>query len=127
ELKYDYIVAPHADYQKIKFEIKGADAIELLQDGALLIRTPLGNIYEGAPLCFQNGKHLVSKWVLNGNMLSFEIENHDPTLELIIDPVTRLWGTYYGGTGADHSGYNHGYVDASGNAYLGGMTATAGG
>jgi hypothetical protein len=56
--------------------------------------------------------------------LSFEIENYNPNLELIIDPVTRLWGTYYGGSG---SGGDLGYscsTDASGNVYLAGYTSS---
>ena len=54
--------------------------------------------------------------------LSFEIENYNPNLELIIDPVTRLWGTYYGGSGTD-LGYSCS-TDASGNVYLAGSTGS---
>ena len=102
ELKHDYIVAPHANYKQIQVEVKGAD-ISVKKDGSLLLTTPLGKIHEGAPIVYQNGKQLKAKWVINADaeqsrIMSFEIENYNPTQELIIDPVTRLWGTYYGGS-----------------------------
>ena len=44
---------------------------------------------------------------------------------LIIDPVVRQWGTYYGGTGDDR-GYSCA-TDASGNIYLSGWTRSTSG
>lgn len=119
ELKHDYIVAPHANYKQIRLQVKGAD-IRLDPDGSLLLGTPLGNVQEGAPLVFQNGKQLKARWQIKNNVLSFEIENYNPAYELIIDPITRLWGTFYGGAGDD--AVNSCATDASGNVYLAGTT-----
>lgn len=121
ELKHDYIVAPHADYKKIQLKIDGAE-IKLNTDGTLFLITSLGKIQEGAPIVLQGGKQLNAKWKLTQNILSFEIENYNPSLELIIDPVTRLWGTYYGGAGVD-VGYSC-VASASGDVYMAGYTTS---
>ena len=121
-LKYDYIVAPGGNYKQIQLQIKGATAINLQKDGSLALITPIGKIKEGAPLVYQNGKQLKAKWVVVNNVLSFDIENYNPKLELIIDPVTRLWGTYYGGAGTDYGVFTS--TDAVGNVYLAGYTTT---
>src|SRR5690606_33142626 len=71
---------------------------------------------------FQNAKQLKANWLIKNNILSFEVENYDPNIELIIDPVTRLWGTYYGSTGDE---YGQGCAtDVFGNIYLSGHTST---
>ncbi len=117
ELKHDYIVAAHADYKQIQIKVEGAE-IRVNEDGSLLLTTPLGKIQEEAPKVYQNGKQLKAKWLVKNNTLSFEIENYNLNYELIIDPVTRIWGTYYGGIGQDW-GYGTS-VDGSGNVYLSG-------
>jgi hypothetical protein len=101
-LKYDYIVAPYGDYKKIQLEINGAKQIELQSDGSLILKTPLGNIREGAPLVYQENIRVTARWLIKGNTISFEIDNYNPGKQLIIDPLTRLWGTYYGGTAYDN-------------------------
>lgn len=119
-LKYDYIVAPNSNYQQIQVQVRGAK-VSLNKDGSLLLITPLGKVQEGAPVVFQNGKQLKAKWLLSeDNVLSFEIQNYKSEYELIIDPVTRTWGTYYGGIGDD---YVYGTcTDAGGNVYMSGRT-----
>ena len=117
DLKHDYIVAPHADYKQIKLKVDGAQ-VSISKDGSLLLTTLLGQVYEGAPLVFQNGKQLVTRWRLSNNVLGFEIENYDPDYELLIDPVTRVWGTYYGGL-ADDRAYSTA-TDANGDVYFSG-------
>ncbi len=119
QLKYDYIVAPHANYKQIQLQIKGAQ-LQLQKNGCLLLKTPLGTIEEHAPIVYQNGKKLKANYVLKGNVLSFNVENYDPNQQLIIDPVVRIWGTYYGGSGGDYA-YSS-VCDASGNVFLAGET-----
>ena len=119
ELKHDYIVAPNADYKQIQIQVLGAD-ISINDDGTVLLSTPFGKIQEGAPTVYQNGKKLTAHWKVENKILSFEINNYDPKYELIIDPVTRLWGTYYGGTDSDFA--NASAADSSGNIYMGGVT-----
>ena len=124
-LEYDYLVSAGSDYKQIQLEIKGADKITLNNKGELIYKTPLGDIIEQAPLVKQNGKTLKSKWIIKNNVLSFEIENINKNQAFIIDPVVRLWGTYYGGSGNEYG--NSCATDASGNVYMAGTTYTTSG
>jgi len=119
-LEYDYLVSAGADYKQIQLEIKGADKITLNNKGELIYKTPLGNIIEQAPLVKQNGKTLKSKWIIKNNVLSFEIENINKSQAFIIDPVVRLWGTYYGDIDPDEGWCCA--TDGSGNIYMVGST-----
>jgi hypothetical protein len=121
ELKHDYIVAARADYRQIQVKVEGAQ-ISVNGDGSLLLTTPLGKIQEGAPIVYQSGRQLNAKWKLTNNILSFEIENYNINYDLIIDPVTRLWGTYYGGNAEDAVGGCS--KDNSGNVYLTGYAVS---
>lgn len=124
ELKHDYIVAPHANCKQIQLKVEGAE-ISVNEDGSLILSTPLGKVQEGTPIVYQQGKQLKAKWILKKNILSFEIENYNSNYELIIDPVTRLWGTYYGGSNEEKGLMTS--ADAFGNVYIGGTTASTAG
>ncbi|MBL7895914.1 MAG: T9SS type A sorting domain-containing protein [Bacteroidia bacterium] len=124
KLKCDYLVGANTDYKKISFQINGA-RVRLKKNGNLILETPLGAIEEDAPIAFQNGVRIPCKYVVKGNKISFEVENYNPQLPLIIDPLTRSWGTYYGG-----ASYDPAYsvkTDAVGNVYMAGYTASSGG
>ena len=70
----------------------------------------------------QNRKLIDGRYVLKSKgEVSFEIASYDRTLPLIIDPVLS-YSTYLGGSDMD---YGNGIaVDASGNAYVTGYTAS---
>jgi hypothetical protein len=121
-LKHDYIVAPNSDYKQIQLEVSGAK-IELAEDGSVLLKTSLGDVQEGAPVVFQNGKRIAATWVVKGNTLSFNIPSYNPSQELIIDPLMRVWGTYYGGTGTEYG--QDCATDNSSNVYLTGYSSTS--
>src|SRR6218665_852283 len=121
-LKYDYLVKPHANYKQIKTLVSGATKIRLQADGSILLSTPLGQIQEAAPQVFQNHRELKSRWHLDGDTLSFEIDDYDPALPLLIDPIVRDWATYYGDNAGDN--INCVKVDLSGNVYVSGTTSS---
>jgi hypothetical protein len=125
QLKYDYIVSAGADYRQIQFEINGALDISINAKGDLELKTPLGTIIEQAPLVIQNGKTLPSSWIINKNIVSFDIQNVNPHQSFIIDPPVRVWGTYYGGNFHDYG--NSCATDAAGNVYLTGITLSTNG
>ncbi len=120
DLEYDYYVAANADYKTIRMEYKGAEKIYINGNGELIIKTPLGTIKEQKPVVIQNNKQLVAKWVVKNNIISFDVKNVDPSLPLVIDPLIRLWGTFYGGNGAEDCWYTN--VDVSGNVFISGST-----
>ena len=119
-LKYDYFIAPNANYKQIKLEYKGADNIYINRAGELIIQTALGELVEQKPLVFQNGKKLEANWLVEHNLVSFQIKNADPSMSLVIDPMVRLWATYYGGTGEDYVSYS--CTDLQSNVILSGYT-----
>lgn len=119
KLEYDFNVQPGTDYKQIQLKIDGATNIIKNQDGSISIKTPLGTINEGTPIVYQNNKQLKANWVLNKNVLSFELENYDLHLPLVIDPITRVWGTYYGG-GATEVFRKCDIDDATGDIYVAG-------
>lgn len=100
-LEYDFILAPFADYHQIHLKIDGANSIFVDSKGSLNIITPLGSIVQEAPRVFQSGQLLSSRWVLYDDVVSFEIENPNPQIAMVIDPIVRQWGTYFGGTKSD--------------------------
>lgn len=123
-LKYDYLVAPQGNYRQIRLEVKGA-APKLTKTGGLAFSTPIGTVEEGAPLVVQNGKKIASRWVIEENVISFHIEAYDRSQPLVIDPPTRVWGTYIGGSGNEYEAYCA--ADLQGNIYVAGMSSTASG
>ncbi len=119
-LKYDYIVAAGTDYKQIQLEFNGAQKLSVNKKGELIIKTPLGILTEAAPYVTQNGKQLAAKWLIKNNIILFDIKNIDPSLPFIIDPLIRLWGTYYGGSLVDEGWFSS--IDPVGNSYLSGST-----
>jgi hypothetical protein len=125
DLKYDLILQPGADYKGIQFKISGAEKISKDKLGNILIETPFGQISEGSPLVYQAGKKLQAEWIITADRLSYSIPYADPSLPLLIDPVVRVWGTYYGGTNAD--GAQSCVSDPIGNLYVAGNSSSSNG
>jgi hypothetical protein len=123
-LNYDFKVKPGVDYHQIKIEIKGADKINLTKEGDVIISTPLGDIVEGKPIVYQQGKLLESNWVLEDSQLRFNIKNVDSSYELLIDPLVRNWGTYYGGNFNETENNGACTTDKLGNVFIGGGTVS---
>ena len=121
ELKYDFIVHPGGDVTDIKLKYEGATALAM-KDGAVVATTPFGSITEQAPYCYdqQTKQTVASHYKLEGNMLSFELGEHNGTL--VIDPTIN-WGTYYGGSNGE---YAYGLAsNPQGEVYMGGWTQSS--
>jgi hypothetical protein len=117
-LKYDFVVQPLANVAQIQLKIKGATKIILQQDGSILIKTPLGEVHEGAPFALQDGNKVNIKWKIKNDIICFEIGDYDKTKILVIDPAVRLWGTLYGTAGNEYG--RSCVTDTLGNLYLAG-------
>src|SRR5690606_11507996 len=91
-----------ADIAQIRMEYRGARSIEVSDDAARLrIRTELGEVQEGALHCIQaDGAPVNGRFVVDGNVVTFAIDNYDRSQTLTIDPPL-VWSTYYGGSNFD--------------------------
>ncbi len=90
-VKYDYLVRPGGNISDIKIKLDGATSIVKNEDGSIKINTPLGAISEGAPKVYQGKKQISASWVINDNVLSFNVGDYDKTQTLIIDPLVFQW------------------------------------
>ena len=125
--KYDFIIAPGADYKKIKMDYEGADNMRI-EYGHLYIKTSLGTVIEQKPYAYQEieGKKIevACSYNLKQTKLSFLVKGrYNKSLPLIIDP-TLIASTYTGSTG-DNWGFTATY-DQAGNIYSGGIAAETG-
>ncbi|MBL7132690.1 MAG: SBBP repeat-containing protein, partial [Phycisphaerae bacterium] len=129
-LKYEFHVAPGADYTQIQVTYDGIAGLAPAEDGSLLVDLGegWGGLTDDAPVIYQevDGENvevagrfvLVDDWTY-----SFDITGaYDPSRALVIDP-DLAWATYLGG-----SAYDDGYdiaVDASGCALVTGRTSSS--
>lgn len=123
-IKYDFVVRPGADPDRIRMRFEHHEELSVDADGNLIHGNRMGRFTEERPVSFQDGKEVATSFVLEGNTLRFALEDHNRNRTLTIDPA-RIWGTYYGGSGED-LGFSCA-VDASGNAYFAGTTMSANG
>ncbi len=115
-LKYNIIVRPGGDLTQVKMNYKGADNLSIDQ-GRLLIAGAGHTIKDAAPQTYQvigNHQEIVSSsYNLSGNIVSFNMDNYDPTTTLIIDP----WQVVLDFTGDNDRGH-HIDTDNEGNIYV---------
>lgn len=115
-LKYDFIVHPGADPDKIHLVINGADKASITKNGELLMESGLGQVKEHKPSSFCKSKAVDSRFIAKGkNTFGFYVGSYDRTQTLTIDPAVE-WSTYYGGTGADFG--SSCAVDGNGDVYM---------
>lgn len=122
-LEYDFIVAPGADPGRIRMAFEGAEELRLEASGDLVVRVAGGEIRQFKPLVYQEvagvRKAIQGRYLVKGRQVGFQIGRYDASRPLVIDPVLS-YSTYLGGSGGERI---HALaVDASGNAYLTGIT-----
>jgi len=120
-LKYDFIVHPGADPSMIRLKYKWTDKPELQDDGSLKINTPMGNIKEGTPASYSNGKQVPTTYTIKDSEIHFNVGNYNSTQPLTIDPAL-VWATYLRGSSVEDV---TGLQDDSINVWVGGGTLTA--
>jgi len=128
-LKYEFHVAPGADYEQILISYRGIEGLWVDDAGALHVETALGELVDDAPYVYQmiDGREVDVPGrfeLIDADTYSFVLEgDYDPGRELVVDPDVE-WATYLG---ADN--YDHGRdvaLDAEGNVYVTGSTRSAG-
>jgi Beta-propeller repeat len=125
-LEYDFAVAPHADPSSIRLHFDGSNSCQLDAAGNLVITAPGGQIAFHKPVVYQitgGRRHSVagSFKLLAGDSIGFALGRYNHDQPLVIDP-TLVYSTYLGGSNSDTM--NAIAIDASGNAYVTGTTAS---
>lgn len=123
-LKYDYILKPGGDINNIRMKCSGIKGLSVNKDGEMEIDHAWGTIKENKPYSYQliDGikKEVDVRFsVLNENTFGFKIYgDYNPAINLVIDPVTLIWGTYVGGSSPTNGGYLYDLTtDDVGNIY----------
>ncbi|MGO8935443.1 MAG: SBBP repeat-containing protein [Terracidiphilus sp.] len=128
KLEYDLLVAPGADPRQIRLRISGVRDAQIGKGGELELNGSEGGIRLDPPMLYQNfreGKKAVAGGFvrLSRNEFGFRTTGYDTTKPLIIDPtITLVYSTYMGGRHPDDA--NDIVVDASGNSYIVGSSAS---
>jgi hypothetical protein len=122
-LKYDFIVAPGKDYKQIQIKVDGATAVTQNRDGSISVSTANGTFTEAMPVAYQNDKEIKTSWVLENNVLSFQLASYDPTLPLIIDPLVYQWtrndsDNTTSASNPSNASFYRNVADAYGNIYV---------
>ncbi|MBI3802451.1 MAG: SBBP repeat-containing protein [Nitrospirae bacterium] len=127
QLEYDFVIAPKADPRKIELQFKGAERIEIDDQGNLVLSVQGKMTQLQKPIIYQDnaGKRQIipGGYLLKGKeKVGFQVTAYDRTRPLIIDPVLG-YSTYLGGSSFD--GGTAIAVDRSGNAYITGTTISS--
>jgi hypothetical protein len=132
KLKYEFVVKPGADPNRIRLAYRGTARVSVNETGQLVVTTPLASFGDAEPYAYQeiDGKRVevTMSYALSGKTsgdvfeYGFDIGTYDPTKSVILDPAMLVYCGYIGGTG-----YDDGFaiaVDADGNAYVTGGTSS---
>ena len=126
-LKYDLIVHPGGDPNRIELSYEGVDKLSI-KNKALSIETSLGEFKEGIPYTYQAseaGRQTIgSAYVVAGNRVRFQVKQFDRTKPLIIDP-SIVFCSFTGGTN-DNWGFTATY-GPDGSFFGGGVVFDTGG
>ncbi len=130
-LKYEFHVAPGADYHRIAVRYEGIDGLSIREDGSLAVslREQQDVILDDAPYIYQeiDGRkvQLTGRFiVLDKRTYSFEVAGDiRPGHPLVIDP-NLAWSTHLGGAQNDYA--TDVAADTTGNAYVVGWTDSPG-
>jgi hypothetical protein len=123
--KYDFVVKPNGEVNKIELEWNGAQHMKLTKDGSLRIKTSLGEVTETIPEAYQiinNEKVKVDarfrlKKTGKKYFVSFETGAYNKDYQLVIDP----WITYYGAGGNFYDFSADLKIDDDENVYITGL------
>jgi hypothetical protein len=126
ELEFDYTLAPGVDPDGIRLAYSGAGPLSVDASGALVLHAGGGEIRQAPPIVYQthNGvrRQVEASYVLRGaDKVGFALEDYDPRVGLLIDPVLT-YSTYLGGTADEFAIWSD--IDRAGNFYVAGVTSS---
>jgi hypothetical protein len=117
-LKSSCIVHPGGDPSMIGWAYTEGTTIAINPDGSMRIASPGGAMQEAAPVSFQGGVVIPTRYRVEGTCVRFEVGPCRSDMELVIDP----WATYYGGAEPDRAFSVS--TDPAGNVYMTGETGS---
>ncbi len=122
-LEYDFKVAAGADPRQIEMQVKGANSLQVNEEGDLVVTVTNGTLLLKQPEAYQNieGKRsrIGARFRLTRSKVGFELDPYDPSRELIIDPVLSYSTYVAGNSGSAPSSIA---VGSDGSAYITGYT-----
>lgn len=117
QLEFDLVLKPGADAKSVRMRFSGQGKPHTDPTGSLM----LGDLRLVAPTVIQGEKTIAARYKMLANgEVAFEVGAYDRRLPLIIDP-TLVYSTQMGGGNQFNRG-NAIALDASGNAYIAGLT-----
>ena len=98
-VKYEFLVAPHANPNSVKMRYEGVKSLSL-NSNILIIDNYISRVVELPPFAYQvtlggDTVQVDCKYKLSKNVVSFELGNYDAELPLIIDPQV-IFSSYSG-------------------------------
>lgn len=128
QLKYDMIVNPGGDVDKIALKYDGVDKLSV-KNGELIIKTSVGEAKELSPYTYQytgpgkTRKAIECSYQLSGNTVKFKLKDYDKSSVLVIDP-TLIFSSFTGST-ANQFGFTA-TPGPDGSLFSGGIVFSAG-
>lgn len=128
-LKYEFHVAPGADYSRIRISYVGVNALCVNMRGDLCIDTAFGALLDKGPVAWQSGdperRGIPARFELcDDHTYRFVLCGSAARREgIVIDPELQ-WMYFLGGTANDAGYYGNGAiaVDSAGNSFVTGYT-----
>ncbi len=116
-LESEFYLAPGIDYHQIRLDYQGVQSRTIRDDGALILKTELGELIEKAPFAYQNinGDRVeveAEYTIFADASIGFELNSYDSEFPLVIDPQLAFITVVPGFNGEFASAVVH---DASGN------------
>jgi hypothetical protein len=120
-----FTVAPGVSPDAIELEFDGARALDVADDGRLVVALEAGEVAFSAPIAFQEfdgeRRSVPVAYTAHGHRYGFAVGDYDRSRPLVIDP-TLVYSTLGGGNGLDNAGEF--IVDAAGAVYVAGETTS---
>ncbi|MDQ6756437.1 MAG: PKD domain-containing protein [Bacteroidota bacterium] len=120
-LKYDFIIHPGGNIDKIALKYRGTDNLSI-KNKELIVSTSIGQNKELYPYTYQvinnERNELKAKYIVEGDVVKFKVKDYSPNSTIIIDP-TLVFFTYTGST-ADNWGFTATY-GPDGSFFSGGI------
>ena len=127
--RYEFHIAPRSDAGKIGLLFTGADDLNVDNNGALVIKTPAGEVRHTAPKIYQPLARVQSPiaggFVIRGRQVGFRVGSYDRRKPLVIDPTIIFSQFVGGGDQSSTVGYVKLATGPDGSVYMSGITHLA--